>query len=376
MDSRSENDPYRNVDYDKPTALAAFAADSLADRPIPPREWHVEELIPAKTVTLLNGDGGTGKSLLALQLAVATIQEKGEGYWAGRAVRPGKVVYFSAEDDVDELHRRLADIAASCDLGMADLAGLTIAPMAGKDAILAAPQGKSNILKPTQVFVGLHQLLRTVRPDLYIIDTLADAYGGEENQRAQARQFIGMLRGLCISYDTTGLVLAHPSLSGMASGSGSSGSTAWNNSVRSRLYFERAKDGDGKESDPDVRILRTVKANYGPIGQEIRFRWEAGVFKPATGGGMAGAATESKAERVFLDLLRIRKDEGRHVSPHENAPTYAPAAFSRDPRNEGVNKRGLEAAMNRLFASGKIKAVQSEGPPSKRKTVIAATEGR
>ena len=47
-------------------------AASLDGRPVPAREWHVPGLVPARTVTLLGGDGGTGKSLLAMQLAAAT----------------------------------------------------------------------------------------------------------------------------------------------------------------------------------------------------------------------------------------------------------------------------------------------------------------
>jgi hypothetical protein len=37
-------------------------------REVPQREWIVQDLIPAYTITLLTGDGATGKSLLALQL--------------------------------------------------------------------------------------------------------------------------------------------------------------------------------------------------------------------------------------------------------------------------------------------------------------------
>ena len=47
------------------------AADLLSN-PAPPREWHVADWFPARTVSMLMGDGGTGKSFLALQLAVAT----------------------------------------------------------------------------------------------------------------------------------------------------------------------------------------------------------------------------------------------------------------------------------------------------------------
>ncbi|MCK1332466.1 AAA family ATPase [Bradyrhizobium sp. CW9] len=38
---------------------------------IPERQWYLEGLIPNRQVTLLSGDGGTGKSLLAYQIGLA-----------------------------------------------------------------------------------------------------------------------------------------------------------------------------------------------------------------------------------------------------------------------------------------------------------------
>ena len=74
---------------------------------------------------------------------------------------------------------------------------------------------------------------------VFVLDTLADLHAGQENDRATARQFIGFLRGLALRHELAVVLLAHPSNAGMASGSGLSGSTAWNASVRSRLYLER-----------------------------------------------------------------------------------------------------------------------------------------
>lgn len=120
--SASKNAPKANIDsslkiLDAETAERAaqvagfnngvFRACELNGQPVPERKWHVHDLIPSNTVTLLGGDGGTGKSLLALQLAASTALER---TWLGLAVRPGKAVYLSAEDDKAELHRRLADI--------------------------------------------------------------------------------------------------------------------------------------------------------------------------------------------------------------------------------------------------------------------------
>ena len=55
---------------------APFTADALAGQQVPPRDWQVPGLIPGNTVTTIDGDGGTGKSTLGLQLGVATVLGK------------------------------------------------------------------------------------------------------------------------------------------------------------------------------------------------------------------------------------------------------------------------------------------------------------
>jgi RecA-family ATPase len=66
----------------------------------------------------------------------------------------------------------------------------------------------------------------------------ADMFSGDENSRPQSRQFIGLLKRLARKHDCAFLLLAHPSLTGLNTGSGMSGSTGWNNAVRSRLYSD------------------------------------------------------------------------------------------------------------------------------------------
>jgi RecA-family ATPase len=73
--------------------------------PVPPRRWLVRDWVPMGTVTLLSGDGGVGKSLLALQLATATAAGRA---WLGRRLdEHGPALFLTAEDDEAELHRRL-----------------------------------------------------------------------------------------------------------------------------------------------------------------------------------------------------------------------------------------------------------------------------
>jgi RecA-family ATPase len=285
-------------------------------------------------VTLLSGDGGTGKSLLAMQLAVATASG---GRWLGQDVAGGGAMYLSAEDDRDELHRRLGDICVSAGARLADLDRLTLCPMAGEDALLAQLDRATGALRPTALFRDLDARLASERPALVVLDTLADLYPGDENNRAQARQFIGMLRGLAIRHECAVLLLAHPSLAGLNTGSGTSGSTGWNNSVRSRIYLSRIVQ-DGYEADPDARVLRTLKSNYGPIGGEISLRWQNGVFgaqEPAT--ELDRVAGNAKAERVFIKLLRLLADQGRRVNTG-GGQTYAPTVFENHPEAAGQSR--------------------------------------
>jgi hypothetical protein len=86
--------------------------------PVPPREWIVPGYIPHKTVTLLSGDGSVGKSLLALQLAVGRALAR---EWIGLMPEQGRTLILSAEDDADEMHRRLEDIRKFYGARMTDL---------------------------------------------------------------------------------------------------------------------------------------------------------------------------------------------------------------------------------------------------------------
>lgn len=351
---------------------AFVSAASLAGRPVPPRAWHVPDLIPAGTVSLLGGDGGTGKSTIALMLAVATVTGRP---WLGRETARGGALYLSAEDPLDELHRRLTAITKAEDVDLADLDRLTLLPLADRDALLAVPDPKTGVLHPTGLLDVLEQRLAEERPGILILDSLADLHSANENDRGTARQLVGLLRGLAIRFETTVLVLAHPSLTGLSSGSGLSGSTAWSNSVRSRLFLERIVE-NGYEPDPDRRRLVVKKNNYARTGTEIAVRWQSGAFvaEGAQNGGtmLDRLAANAKGERIFLALLGAFSAEGRHVNATPGV-NYAPATFARDPRAEGLTKRALETAMGALFASGRIR-VEGHGRPSKRRAHIAEVQ--
>lgn len=228
--------------------------------------------------------------------------------------------------------------------------------MAGEDALLATPDNKG-IIKPTELFIRLQKTALQIKPKLIVIDNSADVFGGNENDRSQVRQFITILRGLAITAETAVLLTSHPSLTGINSGSGLSGSTGWNNNVRSRMYFRKMTTDKGEEPDPDLRLLEVMKANYGPVGETITVRWKSGPFLPeAAMGTLDKAAADQAADNLFLRLLGKFQAQGRNVSHYKTAHTFAPTAFGK--------RKELTEAMERLFAAGKIRA-DDYGRPSR-----------
>src|SRR5258708_34146766 len=93
-----------------PRALDFISASSWAGQTAKKRRWLVATRIPRATVTMLTGDGAAGKTTIGLQLSVATVRGTD---WLGAIIEePGPVIFFSAEEDSDEVHRRLEAIVA------------------------------------------------------------------------------------------------------------------------------------------------------------------------------------------------------------------------------------------------------------------------
>ena len=332
----------------------------------PEREWVVQDRVPLKNVTLLSGEGGVGKSVISLHLAVATALGRD---WLNALPTPGPALVVCCEDDADELHRRLDRIiehySATFGATYGELGDMHLLSLAGQDAVLAAPN-RNGLVQATKLFGRIHEAACDIRPRLIVLDNSADVFAGNENDRAQVRQFVTLLRDMAISANAGLLLTSHPSLTGISTGTGLSGSTAWNASVRSRLYFKRAKTEKDEEPDPDLRVLEVMKSNYGPVGETVTVRWKDGLFLPVTGvSNLEKLAAEQKAEQLFLTLLDRFTRQGRNTCEKPSAPTYAPTLFAKESeaRELGIRKADFEGAMRRLFAAEKI-CLEPYGSPS------------
>jgi RecA-family ATPase len=240
--------------------------------------------------------------------------------------------------------------------------------MLGHDATLCVAMSKGGKVETKVLYRQLYEAAGDIKPKNISIDTLSRAFSGNEIDRVQVYAFANHMQALAMVAGGSVTVLAHPSIAGIASGSGISGSTAWHGAFRFRMYLTSIKPEAGEQPDGDIRELQFRKNQYGPMGEAIALRYQRGLFLPVAGmSGLDKLAREQKIDETFLSLMSRLESEGRNVSDAAHARNYAPACFCREKEGKGTRKAEFADAMPRLFEAGKIH-VEEYGPPSRRFT--------
>ncbi len=99
------------------------------------------------------------------------------------------------EDDEEELWRRQININEYMGLDMQDLTELCYVSRVGEENLLMTFDGK-DAGKLTTFFNSLLDDIKDFGANLVVLDTAADLFGGNENNRSQTRQF---LQSACVS---------------------------------------------------------------------------------------------------------------------------------------------------------------------------------
>jgi RecA-family ATPase len=319
----------------------------------PAREWTLDEWIPARQATYLTGPGSAGKSLLSQQLSTCTALGLP---FMGIETRQAVSIYITCEDDEDELHRRQKAICESLGVGIGELAGrLHLVSLAGALGNELATFDINGRMVVSPAYRMLQNTCRSIGAGFITLDNVAHLFAGNENIRNQVAAFCGLLNKLAAETGGSVLFLGHPN----KAGDSFSGSTAWENQVRSRLFLETPKV-EGEICDPDVRTLSRGKANYARNGVALSFRWHQWAFvrqedlPPDQASEIAANMKAASVNAKFLQCLAKATDEKRNTSTSASASNYAPKMFAGMTIGKGISKRDFAEAMERLLHLGTI----------------------
>ena len=241
--------------------LAALRMDiAYAISTTPPPLDHVLPGLLRGTVGALVAPGATGKSTLALQLAMGMagglpIVSSLLGDGRGKPVRPpAKMVLLLAEEDVIVMHHRLhGAIEAFVSGGLLKTASerhsfavelaknLHLYPIAG--------HGRCALLDgdgcPTDSMQELHDLCRGAR--LTVIDPLRQVHGGDENDSGHMNSVATGFQQLARLADTTVLLLHHATKAAVQNGGGDQagaarGSSALTDAIRWQTNLSKVSE--------------------------------------------------------------------------------------------------------------------------------------
>ncbi len=332
-----------------PAAFAPFgiltrgSIDRWIAGPPPPPAFIIQDFVEQGAVALLAGEGGAGKSYIALLAAsaVATGHE-----FLGKRTVPGRAVCLFAEDSEGALHARLSRICKARGVALAALGG-TLFPVSTVDDPMDA-RTLWSAGKPTMRFALLEQELGGISDlKLLVLDNVTMMFDGNEIDRREVGGFLSHLGAVARRLNIGIILIHHASKSNDGTSLRmASGSTAWIAQVRAAAELRKAADGH-----PPRFAVR--KINNGREWSAELFWTSDGVLLPMTEAGAQAPGGEFH-QQAFLACLRAITARKDYARASRQSPNYAPKMFTGMREACGATRGDLEQAMNNLRDAGHI----------------------
>ncbi|MDH5324371.1 MAG: AAA family ATPase [Gammaproteobacteria bacterium] len=305
-----------------------------------PPAFVLKPWIPKNATTLFPGHGGAGKSMLALTMAVCIALNR--PFFDIQVERRFKVAFYSCEDDVEIIHWRLVKICKDLGADIQDLANwLFVYDMTSvENTLFVESYNHDECFTPR--YGWLAEKIEENRIEVLFVDNASDVFDANEIQRSKVRRFIQSLNNLIRPNDGAVILLAHIDKAAAKSKDNVesySGSTAWHNSVRSRLSLT---------VENDSLTLAHAKSNHSKKADPITLRWtEHGTLELAEPVPLRDRIGSNEQQAV-VRLIAEFESRGEWIAPAPNSPINAYKMIQAEPNYPGLKRNELYTLLREL----------------------------
>lgn len=312
-------------------------------------------VLPMGKTGLLVAQGGSGKTIALIQLAISVATGR---KWLDHYVvpKPGRVLLALAEEDGEELDRRIHDLAYAMRLTDEQRwlveQNVVALGLSGEVTSLVTQDGRETV--ETDVLTYFRRRLAEGEWSLVVLDTLTRFAGGDtEKDSAQATRFIQAVESLCKAPGSPTVLVAHHTNKvsrvegAVTSASNSRGSSALTDGARWVANLDA--------TSPESVKFEITKSNYAMGGPPVMLTRDS-----ANGGCLSVESPELarlRAEQASLEREIARWESARTriyvaLAQHTNLSSRGEVAAK-----SGGRKAEVLSVLKDLIESGRVALV-------------------
>jgi 5S rRNA maturation endonuclease (ribonuclease M5) len=315
----------------------SLLANNMFEGKAPEQKFLIADTMPLGVPVVFAAAGDSGKGMMTLDLAMKVASGGSMlNSFGGNVAEHGDVILFTAEDDKDEMHRRIARLDPMNYRATYDHK-LLVLPLPNLGGVFPIMQKVDNSYEVGPEFDRIYdQMLEMDNLKLIVIDPLASFVHADVNaDPAAGAAFMGLLAQMATETGATVIVNHHmakvrddtPITKPEQARNLIRGTSAIVDGVRSAFVVWSVDEGIGKQRCRDLNVPYTrnavfdgavVKSN-GPANREIRHF----IRNPDTGlledrsvdiRMVNQSSTVQERMRHLVDYVRMREDMGRAVT--------------------------------------------------------------